>query len=85
MPATSFVTFRKPKGPTTRKIFSYFLTVYIQLDMAQMMAELTPGETIEIHQAYIGHTLPAQWIQGMYVIRWDIFRWCVRDVNVHAH
>ena len=31
-------------------------TEYIQLDMAQMMAELTPGETIEIHQAYIGHT-----------------------------
>ena len=29
-------------------------TEYIQLDMAQMMAELTPGETIEIQEAYIG-------------------------------
>ena len=33
MPAASFVTFRK-KGPTTRKMFSYSLTVYILLDMA---------------------------------------------------
>ena len=31
-------------------------TEYIQLDMAQLMADLTPGETIEIHKAYIGHT-----------------------------
>ena len=31
-------------------------TEYIQLDMVQMIAELTPGETIEIHEAYIGHT-----------------------------
>lgn len=31
-------------------------TEYIQLDMAQMMAELMPGQTIEIHEAYIGHT-----------------------------
>lgn len=29
-------------------------TEYIQLDMAQLMAELTPGETIEIDEAYIG-------------------------------
>ena len=29
-------------------------TEYIQLDMTQIMAELTPGETIEIDEAYIG-------------------------------
>lgn len=29
-------------------------TEYIQLDMAQMMTDLTPGETIEIDEAYIG-------------------------------
>ncbi|WP_431028138.1 IS4 family transposase [Lysinibacillus sp. LZ02] len=29
-------------------------TEYIQLDMAQMMASLTPGETLEISEAYIG-------------------------------
>ena len=30
-------------------------TEYIQLDMTQMMADLTPGETIEVHEANIGH------------------------------
>lgn len=30
-------------------------TEYIQLDMTQMKADLTPGETIEVHEAYIGH------------------------------
>jgi len=29
-------------------------TEYIQLDMTQMMSGLTPGETIEIHEGYIG-------------------------------
>ncbi|MFE7083918.1 IS4 family transposase [Priestia megaterium] len=29
-------------------------TEYIQLDMKQMMLDLTPGETMEIHEAYIG-------------------------------
>ena len=28
-------------------------TEYIQLDMAQMMSSLTPGETLEISEAYI--------------------------------
>lgn len=37
-------------------------TEYIQLDMTQMMSGLTPGETIEIHDGYIGQyqKLPAR-------------------------
>ena len=37
-------------------------TEYIQLDMAQMMSDLTPGETMEIPEAYIGQNqkLPAR-------------------------
>jgi hypothetical protein len=37
-------------------------TEYIQLDMAQMMSGLTPGETMEIPEAYIGQNqkLPAR-------------------------
>ncbi|USK83635.1 IS4 family transposase [Peribacillus asahii] len=37
-------------------------TVYIQLDMTQMMSDLTPGETMEIPEAYIGQNqkLPAR-------------------------
>ena len=31
------------------------MTEYSQLDMAQIMKELNPGETIEISEAYIGH------------------------------
>ena len=37
-------------------------TEYIELDMAQMMSSLTPGETMEIPEAYIGQNqkLPAR-------------------------
>lgn len=45
---------KNPKPETFKNGTLKKQTEYIQLDMAQLMAGLTPGETIEIHEGYIG-------------------------------
>lgn len=48
------IYFKNPMPETFKNGTVKKQTEYSQLDMAQIMAELTPGETIEVDEAYIG-------------------------------